>query len=152
MRRTARFSQIAIIAARQAVAQAGLALQSSPDGTPDGVDRDRVGVVNGTSLGSFTDTYQQVESGGPTHERISPFFVAKMLPNMAGASLAMEFGFPGHNDTSVTPCAPSPLSIGNALRVLQSGDADAVLARGTEPHLSDEGLSPLSAIKAQYTP
>ncbi len=151
MRRTARFSQIAIIAARQAVAQAGLALQSSPDGTPDGVDRDRVGVVNGTSLGSFTDTYQQVESGGPTHERISPFFVAKMLPNMAGASLAMEFGFRGHNDTSVTACAASTQSIGNALRVLQYGDADAALTGGTEANLSDWGISLFCAMKALTT-
>src|SRR5258708_39974949 len=92
MRRTARFSQIAIIAARQAVAQAGLALQSSPDGTPDGVDRDRVGVVNGTSLGSFTDTYQQVESGGATHPRLPPFFVAQKLPTMAGAPPALLAG------------------------------------------------------------
>src|SRR5258708_14835007 len=151
MRRTARFSQIAIIAARQAVAQAGLALQSSPDGTPDGDYRDRVGVVNGTSLGSFTATCQQVESGGPTHERISPFFVAKMLPNMAGASLAMEFGFRGHNDTSVTACAASTQSIGNALRVLQYGDADAVLTGGTEANLSDWGISLFCAMKALTT-
>jgi 3-oxoacyl-[acyl-carrier-protein] synthase II len=151
IRRTARFSQIAIIAARQAVAQAGLSLQSSPDGTPDGVDRDRVGVVNGTSLGSFTDTYQQVESGGPTHERISPFFVSRMLPNMAGASLAMEFGFRGHNDTSVTACAASTQAIGNALRVLQYGDADAVLTGGTEANLSDWGIALFTAMKALTT-
>ncbi len=151
IRRTARFSQIAIIAARQAVSQAGLSLQGSVDGTPDGVDRDRVGVVNGTSLGSFTDTYQQVESGGPTHERISPFFVSRMLPNMAGASLAMEFGFRGHNDTSVTACAASTQSIGNALRVLQYGDADAALAGGTEANLSDWGIALFCAMKALTT-
>jgi 3-oxoacyl-[acyl-carrier-protein] synthase II len=151
IRRTARFSQIAIIAARQAVAQAGLALKPTPDGSPDGVDRDRVGIVNGTSLGSFTDTYQQVESGGPTHDRISPFFVARMLPNMAGASLAMDFGFRGHNDTSVTACAASTQAIGNALRVLQYGDADAVLTGGTEANLSDWGIALFCAMKALTT-
>jgi 3-oxoacyl-[acyl-carrier-protein] synthase II len=151
IRRTARFSQIAIIAARQAVAQAGLSLKPTPDGSPDGVDRDRVGIVNGTSLGSFTDTYQQVESGGPTHDRISPFFVSRMLPNMAGASLAMDFGFRGHNDTSVTACAASTQAIGNALRVLQYGDADAVLSGGTEANLSDWGIALFCAMKALTT-
>src|SRR5258708_22146869 len=105
MRRTARFSQIAIIAARQAVAQAGLALQSSPDGTPDGVDRDRVGVVNGTSLGSFTDTYQQVESGGPPPARIPPLFVAHILPQLSGSATPAGVLLPPRHPTFYSPPA-----------------------------------------------
>src|SRR5207245_6351803 len=134
LRRTARFSQIAVIAARQAVAQAGLSLTPPPPGESldDGVDRERVGICNGTSLGSFPDMVEQIQSGGPDHQRVSPFFVSRILPNMAAATLAMEFGFRGHNDTSVTACAASTQSIGNALRVLQHGDADAMLAGGTE--------------------
>jgi len=141
LRRTARFTQIGIIAARQAVAQANL----------NGVDKDRVGVVNGTSLGSFTDTWQQVLSGGEKHERVSPFYVSRMLPNMAGAALAMEFGYRGHNDTATTACAASTQSIGNALRVLQRGDADAMLAGGTEANLSDWGIATFCAMKALTT-
>jgi len=162
IRRTARFTQLAIIAARQAVAQAGLSLtgpgtgrgagpESDGDRPADGVDRDRVGVCNGTSLGSFTDMVAQIQSGGPTHERVSPFFVSRMLPNMPGASLAMEFGFRGHNDTSVTACAASTQSIGNALRVIQYGDADAVLAGGCEANLSDWGIATFTAMKALTT-
>lgn len=149
IRRTARFTQLAIIAARQAVAQAGLSVAAGSNG--DSVDRDRVGVVNGTSLGSFTDMVAQIQSGGPTHERVSPFFVSRMLPNMPGASLAMEFGFRGHNDTSVTACAASTQSIGNALRVIQYGDADAVLAGGCEANLSDWGIATFTAMKALTT-
>lgn len=149
LRRTARFSQIAIIAARQALVQAGVPLDPTGDG--DVLDRDNVGVCNGTSLGSFTDTFRQVLDGGETHERVSPFFVSRMLPNMAGASLAMEFGFRGHNDTSVTACAASTQSIGNALRVLQYGDADAMLAGGCEANLSDWGISTFTAMRALTT-
>src|ERR1700736_856390 len=83
IRRTARFTQIAIIAARQALAQAGVDLKPSSNGRPDGLDVTRVGVSNGTSLGSFTDIYQQVLSGGEKHERVSPFLVPRVLPNMA---------------------------------------------------------------------
>ena len=155
IRRTARFTQLAVIAARQAVAQAGLTLTPAEDGDgagrADGVDRDRVGVCNGTSLGSFPDMVAQIESGGPNHERVSPFFVSRMLPNMPGATLAMEFGFRGHNDTSVTACAASTQSIGNALRVIQYGDADAVLAGGCEANLSDWGIATFTAMKALTT-
>jgi 3-oxoacyl-[acyl-carrier-protein] synthase II len=147
IRRTARFTQIAIIAARQALAQAGI--PAEPDG--NGVDRDRVGVCNGTSLGSFPDMVDQIISGGETHERVSPFFVSRMLPNMPGAGLAMEFGFRGHNDTSVTACAASTQSIGNALRVIQYGDADAMLAGGCEANLSDWGIATFTAMKALTT-
>jgi 3-oxoacyl-[acyl-carrier-protein] synthase II len=149
IRRTARFTQLAIIAARQALVQAGLPLTAAPEG--DWVDRDRVGVSNGTSLGSFTDMVNQILSGGETHERVSPFFVSRMLPNMPGASLAMEFGFRGHNDTSVTACAASTQSIGNALRVIQYGDADAMLTGGCEANLSDWGISTFTAMKALTT-
>ncbi|MFN2464554.1 MAG: beta-ketoacyl-ACP synthase II [Candidatus Dormibacteria bacterium] len=149
IRRTARFTQLAVIAARQAVAQAGLSRREAADS--DSVDRDRVGVCNGTSLGSFTDMVAQIQSGGPTHERVSPFFVSRMLPNMPGATLAMEFGFRGHNDTSVTACAASTQSIGNALRVIQYGDADAVLAGGCEANLSDWGIATFTAMKALTT-
>jgi 3-oxoacyl-[acyl-carrier-protein] synthase II len=152
IRRTARFTQIAIIAARQALAQAGVDLTpASNGGRPDGLDPERVGVSNGTSLGSFTDIYQQVLNGGPKHERVSPFFVPRVLPNMAGAGLAIEFGLKGPNDTSVTACAASTQSIGNALRVLQYGDADAMLAGGTEANLSDWGISTFCAMKALTT-
>jgi 3-oxoacyl-[acyl-carrier-protein] synthase II len=147
IRRTARFTQIAIIAARQALSQAGVALQ--PDG--NGLDRDRVGVSNGTSLGSFTDMVAQILSGGEHHERVSPFFVSRMLPNMPGAGLAMEFGFRGHNDTSVTACAASTQSIGNALRVIQYGDADAMLAGGCEANISDWGIATFTAMRAMST-
>ena len=152
IRRTARFTQIAIIAARQALAQAGIDLTSAANGDgSDGIDRDRAGITNGTSLGSFTDMVKQILSGGENHERVSPFFVPRILPNMPAAGMAIEFGFRGHNDTSVTACAASTQSIGNALRVLQNGDADLMLAGGTEANLSDWGISTFAAMKALTT-
>jgi 3-oxoacyl-[acyl-carrier-protein] synthase II len=152
IRRTARFTQIAIIAARQALAMAGVDLEPSANGERhDGLNPERVGVSNGTSLGSFTDIYQQILSGGEKHARVSPFFVPRVLPNMAGAGLAIEFGLKGPNDTSVTACAASTQSIGNAMRVLQYGDADAMLTGGTEANLSDWGIATFCAMKALTT-
>ncbi len=93
----------------------------------------------------------QILSGGEHHDRVSPFFVSRILPNMPGAGLAMEFGFRGHNDTSVTACAASTQSIGNALRVIQYGDADAMLAGGCEANISDWGIATFTAMKAMST-
>jgi 3-oxoacyl-[acyl-carrier-protein] synthase II len=151
IRRTARFTQIAIIAARQALQQAGVAIKPGDNGRPDGLDPTRVGVSNGTSLGSFLDMHDQLFAAGPEHNRISPFFIPRMLPNMAGAGLAIEFGFGGPNDTSVTACAASTQSIGNALRVLQVGQADAMLAGGTEANINDWGVAAFAAMKALTT-
>jgi 3-oxoacyl-[acyl-carrier-protein] synthase II len=151
IRRTARFTQIAIIAARQALAQAGVDLEPSTDDRPDGLDPTRIGVSNGTSLGSFTDMFETILAGGPKHERVSPFFVPRILPNMAGAGLAIEFGFRGPNDTSVTACAASTQSIGNALRVIQGGAAEAMLTGGTEANLSDWGIATFCAMRALTT-
>jgi 3-oxoacyl-[acyl-carrier-protein] synthase II len=147
MRRTARFTQLAIVAGRQAVEMAGVAR----DKTAGDLDRDRVGVTNGTSIGSFNDIVNEVLENGSEAQRVSPFFVPRSLGNMAAATLAMEFGFRGVNDTSMTACAAGTQAIGNAARAIQYGDADAMLAGGCEANLSRWGVACFAAMKALST-
>ena len=147
IRRTARFTQLALIAGRQAIDMAGI----GRDKSSGDIDRDRTGVTNGTSIGSFNDIVETILAGGPTAERISPFFVPRSLGNMAAATLAMEFGFRGVNDTSMTACAAGTQAIGNAMRAIQYGDADAMLAGGCEANVSRWGLSCFAAMKALST-
>jgi 3-oxoacyl-[acyl-carrier-protein] synthase II len=147
MRRTARFSQLAIIAARQALDSAGIAR----DRNAGDIDRDRVGITNGTSIGSFNDIVEQVLAGGKEANRVSPFFVPRSLGNMAAATLAMQFGFRGVNDTSMTACAAGTQAIGNAVRAIQYGDAEAMLAGGCEANLSRWGVACFQAMKALST-
>ena len=86
----------------QALAQAGVDLMPSENGSrPDGLDPDRIGVSNGTSLGSFTDIYQQILSGGPKHERVSPFFVPGSCPTWPA---------PGWRSSSVSAATTTPRS------------------------------------------
>jgi len=89
IRRTARFTQLAIIAARQAVAEAGLSLKAGADG--DGVDRDRVGICNGTSLGSFTDMVEQIHGMDIT-------FVTTTNKDNQAFALLRELGMPFRGD------------------------------------------------------
>jgi len=147
IRRTAYFTQLALVAGRQAVDMAGIAR----DKTAGDVDRDRVGVCNGTSIGSFNDIVETILAGGPEAARVSPFFVPRSLGNMAAATLAMEFGFRGVNDTSMTACAAGTQAIGNALRAIQYGDADAMLAGGCEANVSRWGIACFAAMKALST-
>ncbi|HEV3231954.1 MAG TPA: beta-ketoacyl-ACP synthase II [Candidatus Dormibacteraeota bacterium] len=147
LRRTARFTQLALIAGREALEMAGIA----KDKAAGDVDRERVGVCNGTSIGSFNDIVETVLAGGPEASRVSPFFVPRSLGNMAAASLAMEFGFRGVNDTSMTACAAGTQAIGNALRAIQYGDADAMLAGGCEANVSRWGIACFQSMKALST-
>jgi len=147
LRRTARFTQLALVAGRQAVEMAGIARDRS---TGD-LDRDRVGVTNGTSIGSFNDIVDEVLENGVDARRVSPFFVPRSLGNMAAATLAMEFGFRGVNDTSMTACAAGTQAIGNAARAIKYGDADAMLAGGCEANISRWGVACFAAMKALST-
>jgi 3-oxoacyl-[acyl-carrier-protein] synthase II len=140
--RTARFTQFALAAAGQAVADAGLDFGKE--------DPFRVGVELGTGIGGFDIVTRDAHtflSGG----RLQPLFVTMVIPNIAAAHIAMEHGLKGPNSTVVTACAASTHAIGNAFRVLQRGDADVMLAGGTEANLCEVGLAAFNAIKALST-
>ncbi len=143
-RRMARFSQLVVAATRQAVDDAGL------DGGR--VDSERMGVLVGNGIGGIVDTdgaMRTILSRGGM--RVDPFYVPKMLPNMAAAHVSMIFGAKGYNNTITTACAASTQALGEARDVIRLGRAEVMLAGGTEAGISELGLSGFSVMRALST-
>ena len=131
-RRLDRFVQLAVVAAREAIADAQL--------DPSTWDGARVGVVMGCGMGgaaTWERQHQQMLTHGPT--KVSPLLIPMLVPNMVAGQLAMEFGALGPNLVTATACASGATAIGVARDLLRSGACDVVLAGGTEA-----GLTPLS--------
>jgi 3-oxoacyl-[acyl-carrier-protein] synthase II len=104
----------------------------------------------GTGVGGFdsmTEGSIDFGAGG----RLSPFFAPMIVPNMAAAQVAMSFGLKGPNSTVTTACAASTQSIGNASQTIERGDADVMLAGGSEASLCRVGIAAFNAIRALST-
>ena len=141
VKRMDRFTQFALAASKLAVEDAKLDF--------DAVDRNRVGVFIGAGIGGM-DTlhtqYQRLFEKGPT--RISPFFIPMMIANLAAGQVAIEFKIHGPASCIVTACASGTDCIGDALRVVQRGDADIMIAGGTEAAISPAGVAGFCPMKA----
>src|SRR5205807_5232882 len=137
-----RFTQLALAATGQAITDAGLEM--------DREDPFRVGVELGTGIGGFEvitrDSHAYLEGG-----RLNPLFATVVIPNIAAAHVAMEHGARGPHSTVVTACAASTQAIGDAFRIIQRGDADVMLAGGTEASLCEVGIASFNAIRALST-
>jgi 3-oxoacyl-[acyl-carrier-protein] synthase II len=146
-KRMARFSQVGIAAARMAIDHSGLDLTQE--------DRTRIGCEVGTGIGGFREIAEEIEAftlrGDRGPERISPFFVPRVIPNMASCQVAIHFRLEGPNNTDTTACAASTQALGNAFRVLQRGDAEVMLAGGAEANLCRFGLAAFAAMKVLST-
>jgi len=143
-RRMGRFSQFAIAATREALANADLDL--------DDTDRNRVGVLLGNGIGSIADTQAAVQHMSATGDwKIDPFFFPKMLPNMAAAHVSLVFGARGYSNTVITACAAGTQAIGDAMDVIRAGRADVVITGGAEAALSQVGLCGFAVIRALST-
>jgi 3-oxoacyl-[acyl-carrier-protein] synthase II len=140
--RMARFSQFAVVASAMALADSGLDLAKE--------DSFRVGVAMGTGIGAFDDMTQGAVSF-MTKGRLNPLYAPTIIPNMAGASVAMQFHVRGPNTTVTTACAASTQTLGDATRMIQRGDVDVMLAGGTEASLCEVGIASFNAIRALST-
>src|SRR3989454_1553862 len=141
-KRLARFSQMAVAASRMALTDSGLGLAKEDDF--------RVGVAMGTGIGAFDDMTQGAASF-LSKGRLNPLYAPTIIPNMAGASVAMQFHIRGPTTTVTTACAASTQTLGDATRMIQRGDADVMLAGGTEASLCEVGLAAFNAIRALST-
>ena len=140
--RMARFTQMAVAASGMAIADSGLDLSKE--------DSFRVGVAMGTGIGAFDD----MTTGAHTFlskGRLNPLYAPMIIPNMAGATVAMQFHLRGPNTTITTACAASTQSLGEASRMVERGDADVMLAGGTEASLCEVGIASFNAIRALST-
>jgi len=141
IRRTDRFTQLAVAASYKALEDSGLDLNT--------VDRDRFGVIIGSGIGglqSMEDETKRLYERGPS--RVSPFTIATMISNIASGIVSMEFSLYGPNISIVTACATANHSIGEAWRIIKFGDADMFLAGGSEATITPLGISGFSAMKA----
>ncbi len=131
-RRADRFSQFALGATQQALAQAG-----NLD-----VDPARIGVWIGTGVGGIeTNEREIVKRHEKGDRRVSPFLVPMMMPNAAAAAVSMRHGFQGPCENTVTACAAGTHSIGNATDLIRHGRADAMIAGGAEATLTPTSLA-----------
>lgn len=139
-----RFAQFAIAAAKMALQDSGLDLEK--------VDKERAGAVMGCGIGGVTTFEEQKEvlmSKGSG--RVTPFFVPMLISNMAAGHLSIEFGFQGSSMTIVTACASATNAIGEALRIIQRGEADVVLCGGTEAPITSLAFAGFCAAKTMST-
>ena len=141
-RKLDRFSQIALVASDQAVADAGI--------TKDNVDHDRVGVIFASGIGglnTFTDEVINYAKGDGT-PRFNPFFIPKMILDIAAGQISMKHGFRGPNFAVVSACASSTNAIIVAMDNLKLGKADIIITGGAEAVIGIAGIAGFNAMKA----
>lgn len=139
-----RFTQFAVAASMMAVEDAKLDIKQT--------DAERFGVVLGAGMGgmdTLEDQAKKLMERGP--RRVSPFFVPMMIPNIASGQVSIALGAKGPNILIVTACASSTNAIGEALRVIQYGDADVVITGGTEASITPLSVAGFCSMKALST-
>ena len=143
-KRTDRFAQFAIAASVQAMQQAGL-----DDERIGGIDPTRFGVIIGSGIGgiwTFEDQHRKLIERGPS--RISPFFVPMFISDMAAGLVSIRWGLKGPNYCTVSACASSAHAVGNAFRAIKYGEADVMVAGGTEATISPQTVAGFAAMTA----
>lgn len=143
-RKMGRFIHLAIAATHEAMEQAGLKI------TPE--NEERVGVFIGSGIGGFEiieREYQNLISGGP--RKISPFFIPASIVNMAAGQVSIRYGAKGPISATATACATSANSIGDSFRMIQHGEADVMLAGGSEAAVTQLSIGGFAAMRALST-
>jgi 3-oxoacyl-[acyl-carrier-protein] synthase II len=144
LKKTDRFIQFALAASRFALEDSGLAI--------DGSNRDRVGVVIGSGIGGLPiieEMHTTLLERGPG--RISPFFIPGLIVNMAAGQVSIRYGARGPNSAVCTACTTGLHAVGDAVRMIQHGDADAMIAGGAEGVITPLAVGGFSAMRALST-
>jgi len=143
-RKMDRFTQFAVAAAQQAVDDAALEITDE--------NRNRIGVLVGSGIGGIETLEREIRTGiEKGMDRISPFFIPMMICDMASGQVSIRFGVGGPNTCVVTACATGTNAIGDAAETIRRGDADAMLAGGTEAAVTPVGVGGFSACRALST-
>ena len=143
-RKMGRFIHFAIAATQEAMTQAGLQV------TPE--IEDRVGVFIGSGIGGFEileREHSNLLQGGP--RKISPFFIPSVIVNMAAGQVSIRYGAKGPISATATACATSANAIGDSVRMIMHGDADAIIAGGAEASVTPLALGGFAAMRALST-
>jgi 3-oxoacyl-[acyl-carrier-protein] synthase II len=143
-RKMGRFIHFALAASAEAMAHSGLQVTDE--------NRDRVGVHIGSGIGGFDVIEREhinLLNGGP--RKVSPFFIPGAIINLAAGHVSIKYGARGPNEATATACTTSAHSIGDAFRLIQRGDADAMIAGGTEASITPLGVAGFASMRALST-
>src|SRR5512142_2692819 len=139
-RRMDRFAHLIVAAARQAEADSGIAIE---------YEADRVGAAIATGIGglkAFQDCHSELLERGP--DRVNPFSIPEIIPNMGAAWVSMQLGTKGPLSSQCTACAASNMAIGDGLDAIRLGRADVMLCGGTEAPITEVGIAGFGAMRA----
>ena len=143
-RRNDRFSQMAVAASLEAVKHSGLQI--------DAVNKDDIGIVIGSGIGGLTTLFEQtkvlLERGA---DRVSPFLIPMMMPNIAAAQISIVLGVKGPNLCTTSACSSGSDAIGFACETIKRGDAKVMVTGGSEAIINPVGVSAFNAMKAIST-
>ena len=145
-RKMDRYAQLAMASAVQGVKDSGLDL--------DQVDKNRVGVIYGVGIGgikSFEEEASYYALNKEKGPRFSPFFIPKMIADIAAGQISIHFGFHGPNFTTTSACASSTNALADAFNLLRLGKADVIVAGGAEAAICECGVGGFNAMKALST-
>jgi 3-oxoacyl-[acyl-carrier-protein] synthase II len=141
-RKLDRFSQIAVVAADEAVRQANL--------NHEGIDHDRVGVIWASGIGGMITFIEEMKNffAGDGTPRFNPFFIPKLILDIAAGHISMKYSFRGPNFATVSACASGSNALIDAFNYIRLGKADAFVAGGSEAVVTESGIGGFNAMKA----
>ena len=141
-RKIDRFTQLALVAADEAVKHAKLAAA--------GIDKDRVGVIWGSGIGGMITFIEEMKNfnNGDGTPRFNPFFIPKLILDIAAGQISMKYGFRGPNFSTVSACASSTNALIDAFNYIRIGKADAIICGGSEAVVTEAGIGGFNAMKA----
>lgn len=144
-RRMDRFAQYAVVAGDEAIADSGLDI--------DSIDKNRVGVIWGAGIGGLETFQEEVKAfaNGNGTPRFNPFFIPKMIADIAPAHISIKYGFMGPNYTTVSACASSANAMLDAMNYIKLGHCDVIVTGGSEAAVTQAGMGGFNAMHALST-
>jgi len=141
-RKLDRFSQLAVVSADEAVRHARL--------TDEGINRDRVGVIWASGIGGMITFIEEMTAfnKGDGTPRFNPFFIPKLILDIAAGHISMKYGFRGPNFATVSACASSTNALIDGFNYIRMGKADAIITGGSEAVVTESGIGGFNAMKA----
>jgi len=143
VRKHDKYTQYAFASSAQAIEDSLLDL--------DTIDGDRVGVIWGAGIGGLETFYNEVRDYTPDRPRFSPFFIPKMIANIAGGLISIKYGFRGPNYTTVSACASASHAMIDAFNMIRMGKADLMITGGSEAGVNEAGVAGFSSMRAIST-
>ena len=140
LNKTDRFSAFSLIAAEEAISMSRL--------NTNKIDKNRIGVIIGSGIGGINTLEEQHQRLMTHPKKVSPYFIPSMISDIAAGNISIKYGFKGINYAVVSACATGSHAIGDAYKTIKHGDADIIIAGGTEAGISPLSIAGFSNMKA----